>query len=76
MLATMLDIQGTITVRVFVSETGCAVWAETEKSTGSPMLDDAGLDWVVDGAKFVPGSEAGVPRAMPLLFNVNFKLFD
>jgi TonB family protein len=76
MIAAMLDIQGTIVVRVFVSETGCPVWAETEKSSGSPMLDDAGLDWVVDGARYIPGSEAGVPRAMPLVFNVNFKLLD
>jgi TonB family protein len=73
-IASMLGIEGLVSVRVLVTETGCVAWAELTNSSNVSVLDDAGTDWAVNGAVFEPGKVDGKPVPMQTQFNVRFKL--
>lgn len=64
---------GDTTVRVMVSEHGCAAWAEIAISSGHWRLDEAALDWAVRGAAYVPARVGGEAVSMAFPLVVRFK---
>ncbi len=68
-------MQGVVTVRALTSPSGCVVYAEIGRSSGSDLLDDAAMDWAVEAATFNPAIDTE-QRPMPAIFqfNVRFKL--
>ncbi len=73
-LARMLGIEGLVKLRVLIAPTGCVVWAEMTDSSNVSVLDEAGMDWAVNGAVFTPGMVGNRPVATRSQFNVRFKL--
>lgn len=55
--------QGTTGIEVCVSNAGRVTSANLQRSSGSPRLDAAALQWV-RAARFAPGSVGGVPQSM------------
>jgi len=68
-------VTGPVTVSLLVSDTGCPVRAEVDRSSGDPALDLGALELAMAG-HYVPGSKDG--RAVPgeLRFKVKFEFKD
>ena len=70
------DVEGAVTLRVTVSETGCIQKAEIAGTSGVAQLDESALDLAMAGT-YVPGAGAGdKPTAGTLLFRVKFEQPD
>jgi protein TonB len=67
---------GTVTLQVYVLETGRAGDIKIAKSSGFPKLDEAAVKEVQRNWRFVPGKEDGKPVAMWHTFAVTFRLTD
>jgi len=67
---------GTVTLQVFVLETGRAGEVKVAKSSGFEKLDEAAIKEVQRNWRFVPGKEDGKPVAMWHTFAVTFRLTD
>lgn len=75
LIARYNGIEGFATVRALTSSSGCIVYAEVVKSSGSDLLDDAALDWTVEGAVVSPALGADHnPVPFHFQFNARFKL--
>jgi len=68
--------EGTVTLQVYVLETGKAGEVKVGKSSGFPKLDEAAVREVQRTWRFVPGKEDGKPVAMWHTFNVTFRLTE
>jgi periplasmic protein TonB len=68
--------EGTVTLQVYVLETGRAGDVKVQKSSGFPKLDEAAVREVKRTWRFVPGKEDGNPIAMWHTFNVTFRLTE
>jgi periplasmic protein TonB len=68
--------EGTVTLKVFVTEGGRAGQVEVAKSSGFPKLDEAAVKEVQRNWRFVPGKEDGNPVSMWHTFAVTFRLTD
>jgi len=68
--------EGTVTLQVYVLETGKAGEVKVSKSSGFPKLDEAAVREVQRTWRFVPGKEDGKPTAMWHTFNVTFRLTE
>jgi protein TonB len=68
--------EGTVTLKVFVTENGRAAQIQIAKSSGFPKLDEAAIKEVERNWRFVPGKEDGKPVAMWHTFAVTFRLTD
>ncbi len=66
-------IQGATTVRVRISETGCAQQAEVVQTSGVKEMDEGALDLAMDG-RYIPRSVGGQPTVSGLIFRVKFEL--
>jgi protein TonB len=67
---------GTVTLQVYVLDTGRAGDIKVAKSSGFPKLDEAAVKEVQRNWRFVPGKEDGKPVAMWHTFAVTFRLTD
>ena len=67
---------GTVTLQVFVLESGRAGEVKVAKSSGFEKLDEAAVKEVQRNWRFVPGKEDGKPVAMWHTFAVTFRLTD
>jgi protein TonB len=67
---------GTVTLQVFVLESGKAGEVKVAKSSGFEKLDEAAVKEVQRNWRFVPGKEDGKPVAMWHTFAVTFRLTD
>jgi protein TonB len=67
---------GTVTLQVYVLESGRAGDIKIAKSSGFPKLDEAAVKEVQRNWRFVPGKEDGKPVAMWHTFAVTFRLTD
>ncbi len=65
--------QGTVTLRVHVSTDGLPTRVELERSSGSPVLDEAALA-AVTGWRFVPARRGADPVAAWVIVPVIFRL--
>jgi len=68
--------EGTVTLKVFVTEGGRAGQVEVAKSSGFPKLDEAAIKEVQRNWRFVPGKEDGKAVSMWHTFAVTFRLTD
>ena len=68
--------EGTVTLQVFVLDSGRAGEVKVAKSSGFPKLDEAAVNEVKRNWRFVPGKEDGKPVSMWHTFAVTFKLTD
>jgi protein TonB len=68
--------EGTVTLKVFVTDGGRAGQVEVAKSSGFPKLDEAAVKEVQRNWRFVPGKEDGKPVSMWHTFAVTFRLTD
>jgi protein TonB len=68
--------EGTVTLQVYVLESGKAGEVKIQKSSGFPKLDEAAVREVQRVWRFVPGKEDGKPVAMWHTFNVTFRLTE
>jgi protein TonB len=68
--------EGTVTLQVYVLESGKAGEVKVQKSSGFPKLDEAAVREVQRTWRFVPGKEDGKPVAMWHTFNVTFRLTE
>lgn len=70
------DVEGAVTLRVAISETGCIQRAEVAGTSGVARLDEAALDLAMAGS-YVPAAAAdGKPTAGTMLFRVKFEQPD
>jgi protein TonB len=67
---------GTVTLKVFVLDTGRVGEVQIAKSSGFPKLDEAAVKEVQRNWRLVPGKEDGKPVSMWHTFQVTFKLTD
>jgi len=67
--------QGTVILRVLVTRQGMPARVETDKSSGSPILDDAALE-TVKGWRFVPARRGNDPVEEWVRVPIVFKLQD
>jgi protein TonB len=67
---------GTVTLQVYVLESGRAGEVKVAKSSGFEKLDEAAVKEVQRNWRFVPGKEDGKPVAMWHTFAVTFRLTD
>lgn len=67
---------GTVTLQVYVLESGRAGEVKVAKSSGFEKLDEAAVREVQRNWRFVPGKEDGKPIAMWHTFAVTFRLTD
>jgi protein TonB len=67
---------GTVTLKVFVLDTGRVGEVQVAKSSGFPKLDEAAVKEVQRNWRLVPGKEDGKPVSMWHTFQVTFKLTD
>jgi TonB family protein len=67
--------EGSVTVKAWVSATGCAQQASVYTSSGVPELDEAALRWAQQ-ARFRPAERDHQPVDGTLLFAVRFQLHD
>jgi protein TonB len=68
--------EGTVTLKVYVLESGRAGEVAVAKSSGFPKLDEAAINEVKRNWRFVPGKEDGKPVSMWHTFAVTFRLTD
>jgi protein TonB len=68
--------EGTVTLEIYVLETGKVQEARVKKSSGFPKLDDAAVKEATRSWKLVPGKEDGKPVAMWHTLNVTFRLTE
>jgi protein TonB len=68
--------EGTVTLKVLVTENGRAGEVSVAKSSGFPKLDEAAIKEVQRNWRFVPGKEDGKAVAMWHTFAVTFRLTD
>jgi TonB family protein len=67
------DVQGAVTLRVSISETGCIQRAEVAGTSGVAELDEAALNLAMAGS-YVPAAGPGdKPTAGTLMFRVKFE---
>lgn len=70
------DVEGAVTLRVAVSETGCIQRAEVAGTSGVARLDEAALDLAMAGS-YVPAAGAGdKATAGTMMFRVKFEQPD
>jgi TonB family protein len=70
------DVQGAVTLRVAISETGCIQRAEVAGTSGVARLDEAALDLAMAG-NYVPAAGAGdKATAGTMMFRVKFEQPD
>jgi protein TonB len=67
---------GTVTLQVFVLDSGRVGEVKIAKSSGFPKLDEAAVKEVQRNWRLVPGKEDGKPISMWHTFQVTFKLTD
>jgi periplasmic protein TonB len=67
---------GTVTLKVFVLDSGRVGEVQVAKSSGFPKLDEAAVKEVQRNWRLVPGKEDGKPVSMWHTFQVTFKLTD
>ena len=70
--AAQLAIGGQVDVKIRVGADGCAEWAEALNWSAPPVLIQAALDWVIEGAGFIPALRDGQPVADELIYIANF----
>ena len=68
--------EGTVMLKVLVTESGRAGEVSVAKSSGFPKLDEAAIKEVQRNWRFVPGKEDGKAVAMWHTFAVTFRLTD
>jgi len=74
--AKLNDVQGSVTLRVEISETGCVRKAEVKGTSGVARLDESALDLAMAGS-YVPAAGAGdKPKDGIMLFRVKFEQPD
>lgn len=74
--AKLNDVQGSVTLRVEISEAGCIQRAEVKGTSGVARLDESALDLAMAGS-YVPAAGAGdKPKEGILLFRVKFEQPD
>jgi TonB family protein len=74
--AKLNDVQGAVTLRVEISETGCIQRAEVKGTSGVAQLDESALDLAMAGS-YVPAAGAGdKPKEGILLYRVKFEQPD
>lgn len=67
------DVQGAVTLRATISETGCIQNAEVVGTSGVAELDEGALDLAMAGS-YVPAAGAGdKPKAGTIMFRVKFE---
>ena len=70
------DVEGAVTLRVTLSETGCVQKAEIAGTSGVAQLDEGALDLAMAGS-YVPGAGPGdKPVGGTLMFRVKFEQPD
>jgi TonB family protein len=70
------DVQGSVTVRAEISETGCIQKAEVKGTSGVAWLDESALELAMAGS-YVPAAGPGdKPKEGILLFRVKFEQPD
>jgi TonB family protein len=75
-IAKQNDVEGTVTLRVSISESGCIQRAEVAGTSGVARLDESALDLAMAG-NYVPAAGAGdKPTAGTLMFRVKFEQPD
>ncbi len=72
-LAKATNVDGSVIVRVLVSEMGCAQRAEVAKTSGVRELDDGALTLALDGP-YIPRAREGVAVPGEFVFRVTFEL--
>lgn len=72
--AQALGIGGSVPVRIAIDPQGCATWAEATEWSAPPVLIQASLDWIIDGAGFVPALKQGQPVADEIIYIAQFGL--
>lgn len=68
-------IDGSVLIRAYVSERGCAERLEIAQSAGYTPLDVSALGWA-EGVRFHPALVGGKPQAVWHTFAVTFRLSD
>ena len=68
--------EGTVTLEIYVLESGKVQEARVKKSSGFPKLDEAAVREATRSWKLVPGKEDGKPVAMWFTLNVTFRLTE
>jgi TonB family protein len=70
------DVEGSVTLRVTISETGCIQKAEVAGTSGVGQLDEGALDLAMAGS-YVPAAGPGdKPVASTMMFRVKFEQPD
>jgi protein TonB len=70
------QIEGTVELRVSVSETGNVTAVRLAKSSGDPSLDQSALHTVRTLWKFHPAINAGIPVSSEVLVPITFRISD
>jgi protein TonB len=71
-----LSQEGTVTLLLYILETGRVGDAKVQESSGFPKLDEAALNHAKRAWRFIPGREGDKPIAMWYPFRVVFRLED
>ena len=69
------QVQGAVTLRTSISDTGCLMRAEIAESSGDRTLDQGALELAMAGS-YVPGSKDGKAIPGEMKFRVKFELQD
>lgn len=68
--------EGTVTLALYVDETGRVRQGKVEKSSGFPLLDESALTTALNSWRFTPGRLGNEPAAMWFRVNVKFECYD
>ncbi len=63
---------GTVSISVWIDERGSVEWAEINRSSGVPQVDDAALRLFTDIATFRPAREQGIRVPMAVIFWLSY----
>lgn len=74
MLAIRLGQQGTVTLRLSVGADGTVDNASVEQSSGSALLDEAAVNWVLAHWRYHPATRDGQPIAATVQAAIRFDL--
>lgn len=64
--------QGTVSVAIWVDEKGSVEWAEINRSSGRPDVDETALELFKEVVSFRPARQGGVPVAVAMVFWLTF----
>jgi TonB family protein len=69
-----MGFEGSVLVRLSISETGCLERAEVWRSSGIPELDQAALQFAEQGVTYLPAEKDGKPVGSSTTLPVKFNL--